>query len=131
SDGTVSVDERHLLALGEEFDAARVDGEGAASVIREIHSSLGLIIDPHTAVAVAAAERSEGDPSVPVVALATADPAKFPDAVEMAIGIRPPLPERLGDLFERAERITKVEGNLGAVEELILSTLDIPAGPAS
>ena len=129
SDGTVSVKESHLTALGEEFDATHVDSESAAGVIRDVHSSSGLIIDPHTAVAVAAAEQSEGDPSVPVIALATADPAKFPDAVEMAIGIRPPLPERLADLFERPERITKVEGNLDAVETLILSSLDQRSDP--
>ncbi|MGB3411422.1 MAG: threonine synthase [Microthrixaceae bacterium] len=128
SDGTVSVTETHLRRLAQEFDATRIDGERAAGVIRDVHQRLGMIIDPHTAVAVAAAEQTNGDPSVPVIALATADPAKFPDAVEMAIGIRPPLPERLADLFERPERITKVEGNLGAVESLIRERLH--SGPA-
>ncbi len=123
ADGTVTVEESLLRELGEEFDATRVDGETAASVIRDIHQVSGLIMDPHTAVAVAAAQQSDGDPSVPMVALATADPAKFPDAVEMAIGIRPPLPERLAHLFERPERIVKVEGELGAIETLIRDTL--------
>lgn len=123
SDGTVSVSEAHLRRLGEEFDATRVDGERAAGVIRDVHQRRGMIIDPHTAVAVAAAEQTNGDPSVPVIALATADPAKFPDAVEMAIGIRPPLPDRLANLFDRPERITKVEGNLAAVESLIRERL--------
>ncbi|MGB6057578.1 MAG: threonine synthase [Microthrixaceae bacterium] len=128
SDGTVSVSEGHLRRLGEEFDATRIDGESAAGVIRDVHQRRGMIIDPHTSVAVAAAEQTNGDPSVPVIALATADPAKFPDAVEMAIGIRPPLPPRLSDLFDRPERITKVEGNLAAVESLIRDRLR--SGPA-
>lgn len=119
SDGTVSVDAAHLQKLGDEFDATRVDSESAASVIRYVSQTLNQVIDPHTAVAVAAAQQSEDDPSVPVIALATADPAKFPDAVEMAIGVRPPLPERLADLFDREERIVKVDGNLAAVEALI------------
>ena len=59
------------------------------------------------------------DPSVPMVTLATAHPAKFPDAVERATGARPPLPDRMADLFSRPERVTSVPNDLAALEALI------------
>ena len=82
------------------FDAASLDDQATLQVIREVHDSTGMLVDPHTAVGIGAARarrRGEG----PMVALATAHPAKFPDAVEQATGIRPPLPARLADLFDR------------------------------
>ena len=57
--------------------------------------------------------------STPMVTLATAHPAKFPDAVEKAMGARPPLPNRMSDLYDRSERVTWVPNRLGALEELI------------
>ena len=59
------------------------------------------------------------DPSSPMITLATAHPAKFPDAVEKATGIRPPLPNRMADLYERDERVTRVPNDLAALEALI------------
>jgi threonine synthase len=54
-----------------------------------------------------------------MVALATAHPAKFPDAVEAATGVRPALPERLGDLFDRPERLTTLPNDLASVEAFV------------
>jgi threonine synthase len=54
-----------------------------------------------------------------MITLATAHPAKFPDAVEAAIGIRPPLPKRMADLYERSERMTEVPNDLGVLQTLI------------
>jgi len=59
------------------------------------------------------------DPSVPVVCLATAHPAKFPDAVEAAVGVRPALPDALGDLFEREERVEHCPADLASVQALV------------
>lgn len=123
ADGSVSVPVEVLDELASEFDSGRLDDEAAAEVIRHTHDRLGMLIDPHTAVAVGVAEATEGDPSVPVVALATAHPAKFPDAVEAATGVRPPLPEHLADLFERPERIERSVGELDAVEALVRAGL--------
>ena len=81
----------------------------------------GVLIDPHTAVAVAAA-RAEiaGDTSAaPMVALATAHPAKFPDAVERATGIRPPVPPTLAEISDRRERITVLPNDVGAVARFV------------
>jgi threonine synthase len=75
-----------------------------------------MVICPHTAVGVHVARTRRGEPSVPMVVLATAHAAKFPDAVEAACGVRPALPERMADLLDRPERITPVPDDLGAIE---------------
>ena len=79
---------------------------------RRARAHRGCCVDPHTAVGIGAARACRRDPDVPMVCLATAHPAKFPDAVEQATGIRPPLPERLADLLERAERYDVLPADL-------------------
>ena len=128
ADGTVSVPAPVLAALRDEFDAARLDDESAAAVIRSVLGRTGALVDPHTAVGIGVAEELVGrgvlaDPSVPVVCLATAHPAKFPDAVEAAVGFRPELPGRLEDLFDRPEQVEHVPADLGAVEALVRAEL--------
>jgi threonine synthase len=78
-----------------------------------------MIIDPHTAVAVAAAARCGAPGDDPMVILATAHPAKFPDAVERAIGIRPPLPEHLSDLLDREERFVTLPNDAEVVKAYV------------
>ena len=85
--------------------------------IGRVHAETGLLIDPHTATGTLAARRSAG--AHPVVTMATAHPAKFPDAVERATGIRPALPDHLADLFERPERTETVPNDLAVVEDLV------------
>ena len=79
------------------------------------------LIDPHSAVALAVAEKETRDSSIPMIVLGTAHPAKFPDAVQAACGVRPELPEWLGDLPGRKERITHMPVDQGAVEKFILA----------
>jgi threonine synthase len=81
----------------------------------------GYLIDPHTAVGVAVAEKEIRDPSIPTIVLATAHPAKFPDAVEAASGVRPQLPEWLVDIDRRPERFITLPVDQRAVERHILS----------
>jgi threonine synthase len=97
----------------------RVDADDMAGAMRWAYESAGEVIDPHTAVALAAARRTTVDTGTPVVTLATAHPAKFPDAVERASGVRPPLPRRLGDLFDREERYASLPGTFEAVSGYI------------
>jgi len=92
-----------LGRLRDEFSSGRADDDEAAGIIARVHETGGELLDPHTAVAYAVAKR-EMRREVPMVTLATAHPAKFPDAVEAACGVRPPLPARLAHLYERAER---------------------------
>ncbi len=79
----------------------------------------GETIDPHTAVGYAVAQHHRRDPKVPMVVLATAHPAKFPDAVQKATGERPALPARLADLLDRTERVDGLPNDVGALKEMI------------
>ncbi len=111
-----------LSALRALFAANRADEQETAAAIRTLLRETGRFIDPHTAVAVAVAEKETHDPAVPMVVLSTAHAAKFPDAVEAACGARPPLPEWLGDLYARPERFTTLPVDQAAVERHILSS---------
>jgi threonine synthase len=111
------------------FSAARADEQETAAAIRTTLRESGRFIDPHTAVAVAVAEKETRDPSMPMVVLATAHAAKFPQAVEAACGKRPPLPDRLADLDRRPERVTALAADQVAVERHILATIrPVPEG---
>ncbi len=104
------------------FSAGRADENEVAAVIRTVRRETGKLIDPHTAVGVAVAEKEPRDPAIPMVVLSTAHAAKFPDAVEAATGMRPRLPEWLSDLDKRPERVTVLPAEQSAVERFVLST---------
>ena len=87
------------------------------AMIKRAKAEMGELLCPHSAVGGHVAEDHLG--ATPMITLATAHPAKFPDAVEEASGIRPGLPPRMADLFEREERMTRVEDDLGALQEII------------
>ncbi|GGE16060.1 threonine synthase [Polymorphobacter glacialis] len=99
------------------FDTARVDSAEMAAAMRWAQDHSGQHIDPHTAIALAAAQRSSCDS--PVVTLATAHPAKFQDAVVAATGVRPELPARLKGLMTGEERFTVLPADLGKIEAFI------------
>ncbi len=101
----------------ERFASARVDAEPMAATIRWARDRCGEIIDPHTAIGLAAARRHAGE--APMVTLATAHPAKFPDAVERACGVRPVLPARLAGLMDREERMTVLPARLDSIQDFI------------
>ena len=94
-----------------------VDEEATTRTISEVYRTTGIIIDPHTAVGLQAAYELASDG--PVIALATAHPAKFPDAVEKACGVRPTLPDQLADLYEREERFATLPNNQAALQDFI------------
>ncbi|CEJ10322.1 Threonine synthase [bacterium YEK0313] len=110
-----------IAAIRSEFSAARADEAEVAGTIRHVLATSGYLIDPHTAVAVAAARKTAHDPAVPTVVLSTAHPAKFPDAVEAAAGQRPALPAWLGNLMERPEQMTHLPAEQAAVENFVLA----------
>ncbi len=93
----------------------RLDDEGTLDEIRRLDAECGYLADPHTAIGIAAA-RAMPCRHVPTIAVATAHPAKFPDAMERATGRRPPLPKHLADLYDRPERFTTAPNDLDAVE---------------
>ncbi len=101
------------------FGGARIDEAETLAEIRRVHGDTGLIIDPHSAVGVAAARRMHRDSAIPMIALATAHPAKFPDAVLRAIGMPPPVPPPLRGLGEADEHYTMLDRDLAAVQDYI------------
>ena len=117
---TVEADQREEYITGH-FRAASFDDEATVGEIARIHRDTGIVLDPHTATGTAAAALLTGldGPDHPVVALATAHPAKFPDAVERATGVRPALPGHLADLFDRPERTETVANDLTAVQAVV------------
>lgn len=120
--GVTSVPVHLLDVLRGDFDARRVDEDQVMETIRRVHTETGLVLDPHTAVAVHAATGVPGATDVPVISLATADPAKFPDAVERALDHRPAVPARIAGIFDLPERMTDLPNDLAAVETLIRHT---------
>jgi threonine synthase len=117
--GTLPASAAERRAARELFAAHRVDDEATRATIAATWRETGELIDPHTAVAVAAAKAARRDRAVPMVALACAHPAKFPDAVESATGRRPALPPSLADLMTRPERTTLLANDLRAVEDYV------------
>ncbi|SFA85711.1 threonine synthase [Poseidonocella pacifica] len=116
--GGFSVSQGALQALRETFASGRASEDETRATIERARTRMGELLCPHSAVGVKVAEEQQiGE--IPMITLATAHPAKFPDAVEAATGIRPGLPPRMSDLFERDERLTRVTNDLEAIETLI------------
>jgi threonine synthase len=119
--GRFSLSSEALSRIRALFNADRADEEETAATIRTALRETLRLIDPHTAVGLAVAEKETRDPAVPMIVLGTAHPAKFPDAVEAACGVRPALPDWLSDLPERPERATAMPVDQAAIEKFILA----------
>lgn len=116
--GSLTLDDPHRELLAELWTGVRVDDDapgGVVDTITQIYETHGMMLDPHSAIGVSAA-RSLPPTGSPMVCLATAHPAKFPDAVEKGSGQRPSLPSRVGDLFERDERFQVLPNDLATVQ---------------
>ena len=116
--GGFHVSQGAMQVLREHYDSGRVSEDETLAMITHANNHMGELLCPHSAIGVQVAEAVKEN-AVPMVTLATAHPAKFPDAVEKASGIRPPLPERMADLFDRDERLTRVPNDLAQLETLI------------
>jgi len=105
------------------FTAYRLDDEGTLNEIASTHKVDGMILDPHSAVGVYAARKAREDGVIsadtPIISLACASPAKFPDAVEKATGVHPALPPHLADLMDRKERVLHVSGQPQDIAALV------------
>jgi len=118
TEGGFRVSQGALQALREVYVSGRVSEDETSETIRDELARSGELLCPHSAVGVRVGAAHVAAP-VPMVTLATAHPAKFPDAVAAATGIRPGLPPRMADLFDRPERVTRVPNDLAALEALI------------
>jgi threonine synthase len=116
---TFTLSPNALADLRSEFAAGKASDEETKQTIKECFAKTGELLDPHTAVGVCVAEKARKNTSTPLVVLATAHPAKFPDAVQSASGIIPALPTHLADLFSRTEKFERLENSANAVKNFI------------
>ena len=119
-----------LRQLRADFDAATATRDEVAACIRRVKAASGYLLDPHTACGVVAAERPRTIAATPHVVLATASPAKFPDAIEAITGERPALPPRLASLMTDPERIAVLPNDLTAVQRFVAQRAAGPRGAA-
>lgn len=116
-DGSFALAPQALNTLRSLFAAGRADDDATLKTIADVYAQTGELLDPHTAVGVAVARQQKV--SGPMVTLATAHPAKFPDAVKKASGIHPALPPHLADLHTRTERSSNVANDTKAIKQFI------------
>lgn len=110
-----------LKQICKDFDAGRADEAQVSEIMARIYKTTGVMVDPHTAVGLSVAEQIIG--TSPMITLATAHPAKFPQAVEAATGVHPELPAHLSDLFERPEQFEVIENDQSAIASYIENNL--------
>ncbi len=118
TNGAFHIPENARAYLAQHFDADMASEDETRDQITQTFEDTGELVCPHTAVGLDVAA-THLDIATPMVALATAHPAKFPDAVEAATGIRPPLPKHMADLYDRSERVTQVDNDLAAIQKII------------
>lgn len=119
--GGFTISQGALQMLRDTFASGRCSEDETRTTIAATLAATGELLCPHSAVGVKVAEEHLGP--APMITLATAHPAKFPDAVEAASGIRPGLPPRMADLFAREERVTRVPNDLAALQSLVRERL--------
>lgn len=117
--GSFHVGSEQLASARELFDAVKITEAETAQTMKDVLARAAMLIDPHSAVGVAAARRCRRSAATPMVTLATAHPAKFPAAVEAATGVHPALPPRMADLFDRTERYDTLPNDLEAIKAYI------------
>jgi len=117
-EGGFTLSQGALDRLAAEFTSGRASEEETSATIKSTLGASSELVCPHTAVGLKVAADQPGS-ATPMITLATAHPAKFPDAVEAATGIRPPLPARMADLFDRSERLTRLPNDLAALQAFV------------
>jgi threonine synthase len=123
ADKTFTLTPQAHKLLQRDFSACSVDDAETKKTIKSMFESTGELLDPHTAVGVASAYKVRPDTGSPVIVLATAHPAKFPDAVKEASGQNPQLPPHMQDLFSKPERFEVMENDAAGIKAFINKTV--------
>lgn len=121
--GEFSLDPRQLGQARQHFTAAKVDDELTLKTIADVYRESGYVLDPHSAVGVAAAKALRNELPEPVICLACAHPAKFPETIQRAIGIHPALPPAVADLLQKPERTVYLPADRLKVERFLAEKL--------
>ena len=106
------------------FDSCKVDDEKTVKTIADVYNTQEYLLDPHSALGVEAARKVRRRKDIPMITLATAHPAKFPEAV-MKAGYphEPELPHHMASLFDDEERCTVLDNDLSAVQEFVVGNI--------
>ncbi len=118
SGGGFDVSQGAIDYLRDQYASGRASEVETTATIREMHARTGEVLCPHSAVGVKVAQENLSS-TAPMITLATAHPAKFPQAVQRATGIKPELPEHMADLFDRPEKMTQVNNDLSELKKLV------------
>ncbi|MGE4371735.1 MAG: threonine synthase [Xanthobacter sp.] len=129
--GAFSLPQAAWAAIAADFSAGRADEPETRATISSMWKQAGYLADPHTAVALDVADKVDHAAGIPQVVLSTAHPAKFPDAVEAATGLRPPLPPHMANLMKREERVSVLPHDINAVQDFIRNRARIARGGAA
>jgi threonine synthase len=121
--GGFDVSQGAMQVLQDTYKSGRASEVETSATITSALKRTGELLCPHSAIGVKVADELR-EQATPMITLATAHPAKFPDAVEAATGLRPALPARMADLFDRPERLTRVANDLSALKAHILEALE-------
>jgi len=116
--GGFKVSQGALETLRDTYDSGMATEDETIATINHVAEVTGEVLCPHSAIGVKVADELRA-PEVPMITLATAHPAKFPDAVEKATGTRPGLPPFMASLYDRPERVTEAKNDLAALQSLI------------
>ena len=124
--GSMKLTDSALTRAQQLFSSYRCDDKGMVDLIRETYQDSDYLLDPHTAIGLAAARECRKSLDTPMVTLATAHPAKFPDAVKAAGYPKDPeLPDHLADLFERDEYFTTLGNDPVAIQNFIADKISV------
>ncbi len=126
--GAMTIPPATWTAITALFQGYRFDDAATQGLMKALHSQSGEILDPHSAIGYGAALAAKIPADIPIVALATAHPAKFPDAINAATGIHPALPPHLADLFDRPERMDAIAANPSHIKEYVTNFTKGQAG---
>jgi len=122
--GAMHLDESALVRARELFSSHKVDDDVMLEVIRDVFDRCEYLLDPHTAIGLEAARKTRRRQDIPMVCLATAHPAKFPEAVRKAgQDADPKLPHHMADLFQREERYDVLPKDIETVQSFITKNL--------
>ena len=106
------------------FKSGSSSEEETNATMLSVHEETGVVLCPHSATGIKVAMENNKDQDIPMIVLATAAASKFPDAVMGACGIKPELPDRMSDLFERTEMLEKVPNDICKIKEVIIKGIN-------
>ena len=121
--GSFSLSDTVIERIRDEFDSDRLDDEAMLKLVADVYERTEYTLDPHTAIGLAAARKTRRSQATPMVCLATAHPAKFPEAIQKAGLQDPALPHHMRDLFDRQERYQVLANDMAAVQQYMAASL--------